>query len=213
MADTLVTGLETPAPASDATTSANADTIAATTDSTETSTDDANKAEKAEVAYSDFTMPEGVTLDQAALDRSLPIFKEIGLTQEQAQKLVSAYASEVNTAVTGVLTPDALQGYFSKVVADRSAQWAEQVKADKELGGVHLDETHALISASVAKYGTPELSKALNETGLGNHPELVRLFRNIGRDVREDRGGLPAGGGGAERSLADRMYPNQNKTT
>jgi hypothetical protein len=212
MADTLDSGTVTPDPASDASASATADT-AATATATDTATTDATATDTTAAAadtpveYTPFVMPEGVTLDQAAADRAIPVFKELGLSQEQAQKLVNAYATELNTAVSGVVTPEAIQGYMDKVTAERSTQWAEQVKADKDIGGAHLDETKAFIAAGIAKYGTPELAAALNETGLGNHPELVRLFRKIGADVREDRGGLPAGGGGAEKSLAERMYP------
>ena len=35
-------------------------------------------------------------------------------------------------------------------------------------------------------FATPELKKALNETGFGNHPELVRLFVKIGKSLSED---------------------------
>jgi len=206
MADTLP-GTATPTPDSDATTSANTDTTAAATaaPADPPAADPAAPAD--DVPYTPFVMPEGIALDQAAMDRAIPLLKEAGLSQEKAQSLVTAYANEMKTAVSGVLTPEAMQGYMQQVVAERSTQWAEQVKADKDIGGVHMDETHALIQAGIAKYGTPELSAALNETGLGNHPELVRLFRKIGADVREDRGGLPPGGGGAETPLHLRMYP------
>ena len=36
--------------------------------------------------YADFTLPEGVELDTALLTDAAPLFKELGLTQEQAQK-------------------------------------------------------------------------------------------------------------------------------
>ena len=45
--------------------------------------------------YADFTMPEGLTIDEALLAEALPIFKELGLTQEQAQKMVDFEAKKV----------------------------------------------------------------------------------------------------------------------
>lgn len=160
----------------------------------------------AEIEYTAFAMPDGVELDQAAMDRAIPILKEIKLPQEQAQKLATFYATELQTQVQAALTPQRMAEYEAARTAERASQWAEDVKADPDIGGAHLDETHALIKDGIAKFGTPKLAEALNETGLGNHPELVRLFRNIGAQTREDRGGLPPGGGAVPKSLAERLY-------
>src|SRR5437879_843733 len=52
-------------------------------------------AAKAPEAYTDFTAPEGYTLDAKTIDAVMPIFKELGLTQDQAQKLVTFHASQL----------------------------------------------------------------------------------------------------------------------
>ena len=39
----------------------------------------------------DFKAPEGQSLDAALVERATPIFKELGLTQDAAQKLVDFY--------------------------------------------------------------------------------------------------------------------------
>ena len=46
-------------------------------------------------SYTDFSVPEGHTLDAAAIESATPIFRELGLTQDQAQKLVSFYSEQI----------------------------------------------------------------------------------------------------------------------
>ena len=39
---------------------------------------------------------------------------------------------------------------------------------------------------AIERFGTPALRQLLNETGLGNHPEMVRLAVRVGRALAED---------------------------
>ena len=59
--------------------------------------------------------------------------------------------------------------------------------------------------------GGPELAKALEETGTGNHPEFIRFFKRVGDAIGED--GMSFGGASkpGEKSLAERMFPDQGK--
>ena len=83
--------------------------------------DTADKAEKdkkpAAPEKYEFAAPEGQALDANALAVFEPIAKELGLTQEQAQKLVDIYPQIQQQQAEA----------WSKQVAD----WGEQVKADK----------------------------------------------------------------------------------
>ena len=80
--------------------------------------------------YADFNMPEGVTVDSALLDEATPLFKELGLTQEQAQKLVDFQAKQVQASSQSQV--DA----FNQLMND----WQEQSRNDKEFGGDKFDE-------------------------------------------------------------------------
>jgi hypothetical protein len=60
------------------------------------------------------------------------------------------------------------------------------------------------------QFGTPELKAALEQTGMGNHPELVRLFAKVGKAMGEDSlvaGGKSSGGSG---SIVDAFYPTKS---
>jgi len=53
----------------------------------------ADKAEKViPDVYADFKVPEGMEVDKSLLNEALPVFKEMKLSQEEAQKLVDLQA-------------------------------------------------------------------------------------------------------------------------
>ena len=82
----------------------------------------------------DFRAPEGATLDKSAVDAATPIFKELGLTQDQAQKLVDLYPK---------ITENIVKANNDAYTAMREG-WVSELKADKEIGG-KLDHVAAEI--------------------------------------------------------------------
>lgn len=123
------------------------------------------------VAY-DFKLPEGVELDGTAADKFKAIAAELKLPADGAQKVVDLYA--------GLKQAEA-EAFKNQVEA-----WGEEVKADKEIGGAKLDENLAAARKAVDTFAPPGLKSLLNSTGLGNHPEMVRMFLNIGKQISED---------------------------
>lgn len=144
----------------------------------------------------EFTLPEGMALDEAALGKFEPVLRDVGLTNEQANKLAGVFA-EIRAADL-----QASQTAFVEQVNG----WLGEVKADPDLGGAKFDSTVKAAGAAMAAFGTPALREVLNNTGLGNHPELVRLMSRVGAALQEDKTAGPAGAGGGERSLAERLY-------
>lgn len=99
-----------------------------------------------------------------------PLFKEANLTQDQAQKLVSAY-----------------EGSQTKAREAIQAKWATDAKADKEFGGAKFDASSQVAKTAMGRFASPEFVTFLNETGLGNHPEMVRMFYRIGSSIAPDK--------------------------
>ncbi|HFF9830533.1 peptidase [Serratia marcescens] len=138
----------------------------------------------------EFTPPEGQELDVNALAVFEPIAKELGLSQEQAQKLVDIYPQIQQQQAEA----------WSKQVAD----WGEQVKADKEIGGDKFNASVGAAQRALDQFGNPELREYLNASGLGNHPALVRFCAKVGKAMAEDTFVVPNQGG--QRSAADVLY-------
>lgn len=151
------------------------------------------KPEGAPEAY-EFKAAEGVELDMEALKDFEPVARELNLTNEQAQKLVDAY-------------PKILAGVQQRQVEvwqKQTQDWAADVKADKEIGGDKLTASLSKAQQALETFGTPELKEYLNETGLGNHPELVKAFVKIGKAMSEDN--MVSAANTGQRSAAEVLY-------
>lgn len=128
------------------------------------------------------TMPEGVEVDQELLDALGPEFKDLGLTNAQAQKLADKFIASQQARVEK-------QG---EAWSATLTKWADDAKADKEIGGDKWDTTVSSSQRAVKTLGTPELRDYLNASGGGNHPELIRFMAKVGAMIKEDS---PAGSG------------------
>ena len=176
--------------------------------SVEGQTDAAGKDQPVE--YTDFTVPEGVSLNAELLGEYKGIAKELGIAQEGAQKLVDLGVK---------LSSQILASQEAARVAEVSA-WADAAKSDKEFGGDKLPENLAVARKALDAFATPELKAYLDKSGLGNHPELIRAFFKAGKLISEDRlipGSVkPAGAGksaasvlygaGHNQSLAEKLF-------
>ena len=140
----------------------------------------------------EFTAGKDQELDKEAVAAFEPVAREIGLSNEQAQKIVDVYGSTIMPQLVKQQA-DAWQ----KQVTD----WAESVQADKDLSSV---ESIGNAQKAMEQFGTPELKEYLNETGLGNHPELIRIFSRIGKAMSED--GFVSGSSENARSAADVLF-------
>lgn len=174
-----------------------------------TQTPPAEPRAKAPESYQPFTLPAEMPADdpqvKAALDEAGGLFRELGLTQEQGQRLIDLHAKHW---LGGMLNQQEL---FEQELDRRVTQWGEQTKAHPEFGGTRLNESLASVRRAIAHLGGEKLARALDqETGLINHPEVFAAFARAGKLFAEDRfvGGSPAGGEpNTPSSMAARVYP------
>jgi hypothetical protein len=160
--------------------------------------------------YAAFTVPDGFTLDDAVSKEAGEMFKAMGLTQEQGQKLVDFYVGKTSEAVT--------QPY--QVWRDTQARWVSEVKADPFLGP-RLNQVTTTISKAIDQVAgnnaklAEGFRQAMDFTGAGNHPAFIRMFYELASMITE--GGHVAGGGpspagqsqkGDMPTAAKAMYPN-----
>lgn len=145
------------------------------------------------------TMPEGVDVDQGLLDALGPQFKEFGLTNAQAQKLADKFI-EAQTA---------RMGKQSETWANTISKWADDAKADPEIGGAKWDGTVSAAVRAVNTLGSPALKEYLNATGGGNHPEVIRFMAKVGAMIKEDSPAIGgAEGAGKPADAAHILFPN-----
>lgn len=150
----------------------------------------------------EFKVPEGMTVDQALADKVSPLFKEVGLTQEQAQKLVDVYAEHIKTL--GVEGKAAEEKSFQKFLEESRQETVKELGADykKELAFAAKVRNRLL---------SPETIELFNSSGLANNVNLIKDLISIGKLISEDKivDGKTATAGG--KTLGQALYPEQGK--
>lgn len=145
----------------------------------------------------EFKVPEGALLDKADVERIAAYARERGLSQEDAQKVL-----ERDSAT--------LASYADRQKAQQEEvrdSWAKATETDKELGGEKLREVTETARRVLDRFGSEEFKTQLNETGLGNHPELIRILYRVGKVLSDDRtilGGSTSSA--APKSAAEVIY-------
>lgn len=157
----------------------------------------------AQTQQSDFELklPEGSNLDASYLEQTKALAKELGLSQEAAQKLVERDSGLMSSAHERNMA----------TVREKTEQWAKDAQADKEIGGNNFQSSVTDARTALDKFGTPEFKNMLNQSGVGNHPELIRLLARVGKAMREDKmvttSSQPAR---AQKSFAEAFYPSMS---
>lgn len=146
-----------------------------------------------EVEYK-FDAPDGIELDAAQVDQFKAIAKELKLPADKAKAIV-------DIAVKA-------EAARHEAFANQVKAWGDTVAADKELGD---PENQAVARKAIDTFGTPELKSLLNSTGLGNHPEVVRLALRVGKAISEDAVHGKAAGEAPARDAASLLYPTNAK--
>jgi len=120
---------------------------------------------------------EGVQIDQKdpALGEFTEITKKHGLPQEAAQAYVDLYAKTVKQAAD--------KPY--QLWRDTQKGWQDKVMADPELGGSNFDEVRRVVGSALNEYGDPDVRQALDFTGAGNNPAIIRTIYRMSKALAE----------------------------
>jgi hypothetical protein len=205
----LTDGVDKTAPAAGNEPAAGAkDPVAAAKDTAAAGSDPAKKPEdgdpdKGKTAgapekYEDFKLPEGFTVDPKELEEVQGLFKEAGLDQSTAQKMIDKWTGKQTAAAEA----------NAKAWNDMRGDWVKTAKSDKEFGGQNFDANVGVAKNALKAFGTPELNEALTLTGVGDHPEFIRFVYRVGKAIGEDK--LTFGGAkGTPKAPEDILYGEQ----
>lgn len=144
-------------------------------------------------------LPKDTKLHATDAESVLAYARKHGLSADQAKEALL----QRNEAIEGYVKR---QGEQAKAKQD---EWVKTVSADPDLGGAKLTETQKQAQLAIDKFMPQPLRDMLRESGLGDHPEVIRFLRNVGATLKEDSApNNGSGGGKGEVSLADKMYPS-----
>lgn len=145
----------------------------------------------------DISAPENSQLTEKDIEQVKTYAKENNLSKEAAQKLVD----EKNSLIVQYQSRQADQ------LKTQTAQWLKQAEVDAEIGGKDFNANIENAKRVLEKYGTPGLRKALEQSGLGNSPDVIKTFFRISKLMQNDKLVVaPKNGASAEKTLEDIFY-------
>ena len=143
-------------------------------------------------------------LDSEVLNAFGDVAKELNLPQEDAQKVLDKVAPVI-------------QERQAKMLEQVRADWASESQSDEEFGGEALTENLNVAKQALDAFGTDAFKSLLQETGFGNHPEIIRFMYRAGKAISEDsyvgnsQGANPRGSNIPKdfNGIANALYSNQ----
>lgn len=124
----------------------------------------------------DITLPKG--LEESALNKDLlngwrSEMHKLGLSKAAGEAIIARYLAQEQQMMT---ERDA-------GLKHQAQQWINDIKKDF---GVDFDMKCNLAKHAVKMLGTPELVSALEDSGMGNHPAVVKFFVSLGAKMNDD---------------------------
>jgi hypothetical protein len=135
---------------------------------------DESAAEADSVNYDALELGEHSALDDAYLDGVKEFAAEHSLDPDVAQAIVSRDEARAEAA--------------DKAWADLSAPggaWETEFVKDPDFGGPNLQRSIRDARAALHKFAPPGFIDDLNNSGYGNHPNLLRLAASVGKAMSE----------------------------
>ena len=160
--------------------------------------------------YADFKSPDGFKFDDKFLPQVHTVFKDLNLTQDQAQKLVDTVGPKFAELANGP----------AKAWSDTQAQWNTEIatRFGERAEGIRSDINKAIdvaLPPSIAK----NFRTALDLTGAGSNPDYIEAMHLLlaphfeGKPVVAGKVSAEANKtpGSGPPSLADAMYGHLRK--
>lgn len=150
----------------------------------------------------DLKLPDGAILDASYIEKISDLAKAKGFSNEEAQERLNETNKFVSSFVEG-------QKALAATVNDK--QWYDELKNDREIGGDKFTESGQLAYNAAVEIFGEEFPAKIAEMKLNHNPMLFRGLVKLGKLMANDKtvtgGKLPK----AEKSMAERIYPQNNK--
>lgn len=130
--------------------------------------------------YSAVELPEDYCYDENLLNEFNELASKYNLSQKSANSLMSMAVKL--TRQTG--------NNYARALEEKQRLQTEEYKTalinDRELGGANFEKTMKTANAAYTRFANEEVRALLSCTGLNCHPQIVRMFRDIGKRMQND---------------------------
>lgn len=125
-----------------------------------------------------------VALDPEMVQAADAVLRELDLSNEQANRLLPL-AQQMT-----LRGQDSALKAVSDAGAEQAKTWLETAKAAEDIGGSNFTSTIEAAAVGLDALGLTkgtEFRELLDTSGLGNHPDMIRTFAQLGKLAGEDR--------------------------
>lgn len=153
----------------------------------------------AQLTAADLTVPDGFTLDEATSKSLVDIMNNSFLTP-------AARANELIKLQSNLAKAASEAG--SARVREMVQGWRDETLADPEIGGDKIQSTLSNVNVVMRKFGSDDLRKVFDESGLGNNIHLVRFLSKIGAALGEGAPAASPAPGVGDNNVASLLFPS-----
>lgn len=150
-----------------------------------------SSSKEGESSPQELLWPEDVSFSKEAQTEFAQLAQALHLTSQQAQQLI-----------------DFETRFARQTAKENEAQKAQWVQQTQAFFGPHWQQEISLAVRAADVFGGPQLRALLEETGLGNHPVIVRTFNEIGKRISEDVSPGGNASAGADKTFTEALYGN-----
>lgn len=152
--------------------------------------------------YADFELPEGFQMDTKALEEFMPLAKELGMTQEAAQKAISLHAKAMGAVIQGMA--EKRDSAYAQVI--------DEIKADKVFGGDKYEQNMGRINSVFEKFGGDanvfhQAVAQIAQYDTAKAKSMYAAFDNIAKAASVDDSLIGGGQAVTHENMADIMFP------
>lgn len=126
---------------------------------------------------------------------------------EMAQKLTDLYVQQQSGMLEAMqAAEEAAAAKWKEDDRAQQAAWEKASREDPEFGGEKFEANMTIVAAGRDKVASPELTEIVNILGLGNHPEILRMYYRAGKLSQEDRGADAGAEGAGKKPIEERIF-------
>ena len=125
--------------------------------------------------------------ENGELDGFRAFAHDTGLTQDQANSILSLYGEMQEEQETA--QKEGIDELRTNTTVALQKEWGKNFEGNMDYA-----------KRAYSQFATPGLSEVLDETGLGNHPEMIRAFSKIGQLLGEESLAVGTGLGQSQMS-------------
>ncbi len=130
--------------------------------------------------YKDVELGNDFEYDENLLKDFNDLASKYNLSQKGANELMTMAVRLTKQ------TQDNFAKALSETTQSQIENYKEMLKSDKEIGGKNLDYSLKVANLAYEKFAPEEVQALLAHSGLNYHPEIVKMFISIGKQMQND---------------------------